>query len=151
MAIDVGTGDDQQELLPGLPLGSDSLLGADLDAVPSHRWPQELVRLIEVQEAAYARSGIDRAEAFRLARIGVSAIAEFCGGRDFYLPRGDVLKDALRDAEIYRRARRSTIHALADEYGLTVRHVRRIVRQQYNLHLSKVQGRLFNEQGGVHG
>lgn len=128
-----------QHELPGLPIDPEGLLGANLDDLPKERWPQELVNAIEVLEAAYHRAGYPDEAAFTLARVGMVALADYRGGRQWYLPRGDALATALRDAEIYRRARRDNIGALADEYGLTERHVWRIVRQQYALHRRKIQ------------
>lgn len=133
----------QTDLL-GMPTDLD-LAGGALDTVPATKWAQGLVQLIEVQEATFQRLGVDEAEAFRLARAATLAIAEFHGGRQWYLPRGDDLATALRDAEIYRRARRGNIQELAREYGLTDQHVWRVVRQQRALHLRKIQGDLFNE------
>ncbi|WP_296280584.1 Mor transcription activator family protein [Pseudoxanthomonas sp.] len=137
----------QSDLL-GMPTDLDLASGA-LDAVPATKWAQGLVQLIEVQEATFQRLGVDEAEAFRLARAATLAIAEFHGGRQWYLPRGDDLATALRDAEIYRRARRGNIQDLAREYQLTDQHVWRIVRQQRALHLRKIQGDLFNEGEGA--
>ncbi len=114
-----------------------------LDDIPQEAWAKDLVQLIEVQELAFTKAGIDPAQAFRLARVGVLAQAEYHGGRQFYLPRGDRLHIALRDAEIYRRANRRNIRALAQEYGLIDSQIWRICRQQHKLHLRKVQGQLF--------
>ncbi|MCR6661846.1 MAG: hypothetical protein NVV60_01530 [Luteimonas sp.] len=138
---------EQQDLMPDAPIDAEGLLGADLDGVPQEKWAKGLVDLIAVQEAAFKRHGLDDTEAFRLARVGIIAQAEFGGGRQWYLPRGDDLLIALRDAEIFRRARRGNIPELAQEFDLTERSVWRIVRLQHKLHLGKVQGRLFDEQG----
>lgn len=129
----------QQELMPDLPIDPEGLLGANLDDLPKERWPQELVNAIEVLESAYHRAGYSDEAAFALARTGMVALADYRGGRQWYLPRGDALTTALRDAEIYRRARRDNIGTLADEFELTERHVWRIVRQQYALHRRKIQ------------
>lgn len=138
---------DQLDMLPDAPIDPKGLLAADLDDVPQEAWAQGLVQLIEVQEAAFVRLGMEASEAFRLARAGVVAIAEFQGGRGWYLPRGDALANALRDAEIYRRANRSNIQQLAAEYGFTDQHIWRICRRQRKLHLRKVQGQLFEDEG----
>lgn len=135
----------QSDLL-GIPTDVDLANGA-LDTVPAAKWAQGLVQLIEVQEATFQRLGVNDVDAFRLARAATLAIAEFHGGRQWYLPRGDDLVTALRDAEIYRRARRGNIQELAREHGLTDQHIWRIVRQQRALHIQRVQGDLFNEEG----
>ncbi|MBH1476294.1 Mor transcription activator family protein [Stenotrophomonas forensis] len=133
----------QSELALGQ--GAVTLSDADLDCLPKERWPRDLVSAIEVQEAAFQRLGYDEDEAFKLARAGVLALADYGGGRDWYLPRGDTLLVAVRDAEIYRRAHRGNIAALAAEFRLTERHVWRICRQQYALHIRKIQPPLFPE------
>lgn len=139
----------QAELLPDAQVDPKGLLDAALDDVPQARWAQGLVHMIEVQEAEFRRLGHDQAEAFRLARSAVLAMSKYFGGRQWYMPRGDALAAALRDAEIYRRAHRGNIAALAGEFKLTERHIWRICRQQHRLHLDKVQGRLFNDMEGA--
>ncbi|MCC8686218.1 Mor transcription activator family protein [Xanthomonas campestris] len=108
--------------------------------VPEDRWAPMLASLVAVLESTYRRLGLGDAQAAKLATAGVLAQAEYAGGRMLYLPRGDRLRKALRDAEIYHRARRGNIRQLADEYGLTDIHIYRICREQKELHLSKVQG-----------
>lgn len=137
---------DQPELLPGMPIDPDGLLAANLDDVPASQWSQRLVQMIEVMEAAFIRRGEPKERAFLLARDAAVSLAEYHGGRQFYIPRGDALLTALRDAEIFRRVKRGNIQLLAEEYGLTDRHIWRIYRTQRKLHLDKVQGRLFNDK-----
>lgn len=135
-----------QDDLVGMP--TDFVLPGDaLDAVPSEKWAQALVQMVEVQEQAFAALGFDEQTAFRLARTGMLALAKYHGGQGWYLPRGDKLTTAMRDAEIYRRARRGNIPDLAKEFGLTDQQVWRIVRQQRALHIKKIQGNLFNDEG----
>lgn len=132
-----------QEGLPGLPADPDSLEQAGVDDVPEERWAQTLVHMVQVTEACLRRSRVQEPEA--VARAVVLELANYFGARQWYLPRGDRLRIALRDAEIYRRAKRGNIEALALEYGLNVIQVYRIVRQQKALHIAKIQGRLFEE------
>lgn len=139
---------DQRELLPDAAASDlDGLSTLDVADVPQEKWARSLVESIEVMEAAYRRAGVDADLAFRLASLGVRAVAEFRGGRQFYWPRGDALVTALRDAEIYHRANRNNIEALAEEFDLNVSQIYRICRQQRALHVRKVQGRLFADEG----
>jgi len=140
--IPEGEGERQGGLLPEAADDEQRLADDDLAEVRAARWPEGLVNLLKVQEAAFRRSGLSADAAFTLAKAGIVEMARYYGGRQWYLPRGDDLHTALRDAEIYRRANRDTMDALADEYGLTPRSVSRIVRRQRRLHLDKVQGRL---------
>lgn len=123
------------------------LMDADPGELPEERWAQSLVDMVRVQEAVYRRAGHPEDDAFELARAGVMALAEYYGGRMWYLPRGDRLRAALRDAEIYRRVKRGNIRALAVEYGLSEPQIYRINRQQKALHMKRIQGRLFDDEG----
>lgn len=133
-----------RDLLPeGLP-DPETLVGRDLGDVPETKWAPQLANMVSVLEALYRRQGRSDDEALRLACDSVLALAEYAGGRVLYLPRGDRLRTALRDAEIHRRWQRGDkIEALAGDYGLSDIHVYRIIGQQRALHLRKVQGRLF--------
>lgn len=125
----------------------ESLSQCDMGDVPPDKWARNLVEFIEQMEMAYVREGLRPDEAFRLASIGVRALAEFRGGRQFYLPRGDALVIALRDAEIYHMANRDNIQLLATQHSLTDRQIYRICSQQRALHIRKTQGRLFDDKG----
>lgn len=141
---------NQAGLLPAPT--SDELEGLsqrDVVDVPAAKWARALVEFIEQIELVYVRDGMPADDAFRLASLAVRSIAEFRGGRQFYLPRGDELLTALRHAEIFHRANRANIEALAAEHGLTVSQVYRICRQQRALHIRKTQGRLFDDKGEV--
>ncbi|MDP1696478.1 MAG: Mor transcription activator family protein [Xanthomonadaceae bacterium] len=110
------------------------------------KWAPFLTELLQVLEARYARRGMCARDAFDLARDSVLEIAQHLGGRVRYIPRGDRIRTSLRDAEIYRRCNGRNHDALATEFGITAIHVYRVCRQQYKLHLGRMQGRLaFNE------
>ena len=138
----------QLDMMP-MPTDEDasSLIGKGLDDVPDEMWAQGLVDMVRVVEAVYLRQGIDEDRAFALARDGVMGLAEYHGARMWYLPRGDRLRLALRDAEIFRKAKRGNIRQLASDHGISEPQLYRIIRQQTALHLSKIQGRLFDDQG----
>ena len=132
--------EEQGDLLAGGPLTD---IGAEaLDAIPADKWEKALVEFIEVGEAALRRDGLGEEEAFKQARSVVLGIAEFRGGRLFYLPKGERLLKALRDMEIFRRAKAGNIEALAEEHGLDVIHVYRIIREQRKLHITRTQREL---------
>lgn len=122
-----------------------SLVGCTPGDVPDGRWPQTLVDMVRVQEAVYLRMGRSEDDAFALASQGVMAVAEYFGARMWYLPRGDRLRIALRDAEIFRKAKRGNVRDLADAFRLSEPQIYRIIREQHALHLSKIQGRLFED------
>lgn len=109
------------------------------------RWAPMLVDMLRVIEATHVRRGMLADDAFSASLDAVTALAEYFGGRPVYIPRGDRLMTALRDAEIFRRAKAGNYEQLAEEHGLTVLHIYRVVREQKQLHLRKMQGRLFND------
>lgn len=137
----------QQDLAPIEPDQADSLVGQDLAEVPEHKWAPMLANMVAVLEALYRRRGMAEGEAFKLASDSAMALAEYFGGRVVYLPRGDRLKNALRDAEIFREFRGSAnVDQLVEKYGLSAIRLYAIHAEQKALHLAKVQGRLFTEE-----
>lgn len=134
---------EQPALLPEEPFDPSQMLPEGLSDVPMSRWPKELVRGLEVIEGVFKLGGMADEEAFHFAAAAMLALADYNGGRDWYLPRGDALKTALRDAKIYRMAHANNIFTLADEHGITPRHIWRIIHQQRALHIRKIQLPLF--------
>lgn len=132
---------DQPDMI-GMPGDVESLLGRDLSDVPEGKWAPLLANMVSVLEARFLRQGMTADQAFNQARDSVLATAEYFGGRMIYLPRGDRLKLALRDAEIFHRANANNIKTLATEFEVTDIQIYRIIRQQRALHISKVQRRL---------
>jgi len=133
----------QRWALPDAPEGGQWLDAEKEEELRQARWPEGLVGLLKVQEAEFQRVGLAPETAYLLAKAGIMAIAKYYGGRQWYLPKGDGLHTALRDAEIYRRANRDNIEELADEYKLTVQSIYRIVKEQQRLHVEKRQGQLL--------
>lgn len=138
---------EQGDLL-GMPDDAVSLVaGAALADIPEDKWPQLLADLLSVLEALFRKRGFEAAAAFELAAASVIAIGEYLGGRVAYIPRGDRLIKAVRDAQIWRKfdGRPETVCRLADEHKLTVVSVYAILKAQRALHVRKLQGRLFDD------
>lgn len=142
---------DLQGMAPTQPV--EGLSAADLADVPESKWAPALVSMVQVLEARHRTRGMAEDDAFALACDSVMALAEYFGGRVWYLPRGDRLKIALRDASIHRQWQRkgAVIQNLAAAHKLTEIHLYRIIAQQRELHLRKTQpGLPFNfDQEGV--
>ncbi|MDO5625031.1 MAG: Mor transcription activator family protein [Pseudomonadota bacterium] len=134
MAQQAGKCDVQGELL--------AAPGGPIEEVPDAKWPKALVEFIEVVEASHLAAGLSEDDAFRLARRAVIALAEYRGGRVFYLPTGHALQVALQHAEIYRRFNGRNIDMLVSEFGLNITHIYRIIRQQRALHVRRTQREL---------
>ncbi len=132
---------------PDLPLNDefdpDRLPQGSFDDVPMKKWARSLIEGVEAQVAAFQRMGYSQEEAHRLAQTAMVVLSQLWGGRSQYLPFGESLTIALRDSEIFHRATRDNLLALADEYKMTERHVRRIVFTQARLHRRRMQGSLF--------
>ncbi len=124
--------------IPDADAAAELIAAAPLD-LTEKQWEGTLVALVAVMEAAFRRAGLDEEQATRLALAGMLAQAEYAGGRQIYIPQGMRLRNALRDAEIYRKAKRGNIAQLVTEYGLTEVRVYEIIRQQRQLHLARVQ------------
>lgn len=106
-----------------------------MSALEHARWPQTLVDLVEVQACALRQLKLPpTVETYRIAQAMVKSIAHYLGGRHIYIPVGRSLDRALRDAEIFRVAHRNNKADIAKRYGLTVRAVEMILKQQGELH-----------------
>ena len=107
------------------------------------KWPKALANLVDVVEAAHRRAGDDKDLARDRAFITVRALSRYAGGRQLYMPKGDVLERALRDREIWERHRGNNVDDLAEAYGLTVVQVYSILAEQRALHRQRMQPPLF--------
>jgi Mor family transcriptional regulator len=115
--------------------------------VSADKWPATLAEMTDLLFALYVRRGRSEADALAEAKLVVLTIAEYHGGRPVYLPRGDRLRIALRNREIFLRHHGNNGDALAREYNLTLRQVQSIVAEQHALCVRRMQGNLFNEEG----
>ena len=109
------------------------------------RWPQRLQELFDIERRYSARSmPSDHAAADAGARTML--IADYLGGSAIYLPRGDALRKAVRDAMIYARFNRtSNMDALAREFGVTTPHLYEIVAREKARDKANRQGILFTD------
>lgn len=115
--------------------------------LPDSAWAPQLTELVAFLEALFKRRRMPAEAAFELAREVVMEQAHAFGGRTMYLPRGDKLMIALRDAEMWRRytGNPDQILEFARELGVTTIHVYSIMAKQRKLHVGRLQGSLFPE------
>ncbi|MBN9795675.1 positive regulator of late transcription, partial [Pseudonocardia sp. TMWB2A] len=106
---------------------------------------QTLVQILEVQEAALIETATTMRTRSKSREKTTLALAEYMGGRSLYIPRGDALKIAIRDAEIFRVANRRNIRQLSRRHNVSERHIWRILNRQQRLHVRKLQPDLFNK------
>ena len=137
----------QFDLLAGDPhADAERIANASEEDVPAALWPRQLADLVDVLAAHFRRRGRPLDEALREAREVALALGLYMGGHRLYLPGGDILKTALMHACIYReRASGASCEALATAYGLSVRHIERIVARQSALRHRRRQRPLFPE------
>ncbi|MBP6636055.1 MAG: hypothetical protein KA179_00110 [Sulfuritalea sp.] len=109
------------------------------------RWPGILVEMVDVVADRYRRHGLPPERAGELARLAVTAIADHMGGRPRYLPRGDRLRQALRNKQIWDDFDGANVIALADRHRLTTKQIYEILDEQRKLHRARVQQGLFTE------
>lgn len=119
------------------------LIERDDAPVDEALWAPLLCDMLRVIEADKLRRGSPKADAFSDASSTVLAIAEYFGGRQVYLPKGERLKIALRDAEIWSKFTGKNARKLAETYGVSEIHMYAILKRQRALHTRKLQGRLF--------
>ncbi|MCY1406802.1 Mor transcription activator family protein [compost metagenome] len=97
-----------------------------------NRWEGTLVELVDITELALRERLGERGDHLELARHVAYAICNTMGGGVFYLPRGDILKRAMRNSALYEdwRDGKSEIPELAKRYGLTWQSAYRIINRQ---------------------
>ena len=107
------------------------------------KWPKALADLVSVIEAGHLRAGDAPEIAQRRAFITVRALSHYAGGRQLYMPKGEVLERALRDRQIWAKYKGNNVDDLVDEFGLTVQKVYSILAEQRELHRQRIQPSLF--------
>ncbi|MGP5470346.1 Mor transcription activator family protein [Pseudomonas helleri] len=100
------------------------------------RWEGTLKEMVEIAEAKLKTELKDGATPSELARHVVFAICDTLGGSVVYLPRGDSLKRAMRDAAIFHDWRENNMHpiGLARKYRLISQTIYDILARQRVLH-----------------
>ena len=94
------------------------------------QWPRTVAELVDVLTAELQRKGIDATKAASTATSLMMAMANYFGGRQYYLPRGDKLRLAVRNRIIWQAYPKTSIEDLAATHGLTTRHVYQILGEQ---------------------
>lgn len=138
--------EEQRDLLGEASFSEDLL--EHLDEIPEEtkrKWPKDLAALIDIFESALKRQGLDDTQAKRLAHSLLAEQAMYCGGRHIYIPKGDRLKQAIRDVELFRDWHDNGVvpDDLAKKYKISTQHVYRIINEQRAIHLKRVQPSLF--------
>lgn len=107
-----------------------------------HYWPGDLVELSEVIRSQLEREGVANEAMYRQVDRILLAMSFLCGGRNYYLPSAQRVKNALRDKRIYDEFNGRNHRALARQYKLSEQKIYAILRQQTVLHRQRLQPRL---------
>ncbi len=86
-------------------LDANKVLASMQDPTVLSRWEGSLREMVEIAEAKLLAEMGPTSTTPELARHVVFAICSVMGGGVIYLPRGDALKRAMRDAAIFREWR----------------------------------------------
>lgn len=125
---------------PPLQLEPAELATAAVEEGLPSRWPRVLAQLADVVELQLRGAIPDDVERLTAATRIVVGIAQYQGGRSVYLPRGDALKTALRDREIYHLSTKGwPIPRLMQRYGLTERRLYAVIQEQTRLEIDRLQ------------
>lgn len=110
-------------------------------------WPQLLLDMLLVVQAAYVDAGAKLEQARELAFVAMRALAHYHGGRTFYLPRGETLEQAIRNVRMWDEFNGKNIGELCTRYKLTEQRVYQVLAEQRTLRSRKIQPALFDEGG----
>lgn len=137
----------QGEMLNGVEGSAERLVEQELLDPNGDKWPQELATLVHVMERTFQRMGLPIAKATELAIAAALAIGEDRGGRMLYIPRGDRLQVALKHAQAWRRWRGNNIEEIMTFLDCSQVHAYKVLAQQRELHVGRMQPTLFNDHG----
>jgi len=131
------------DLFPDDDLDPERVLAALDGDLPGSAWPRRLCELVDHLEARFRRKGLGADQARALAEETALAVADLCGGRQIYLPNGQAIRRALRNARIWRDFNGRNIDELARKYRLSTACIYQILAEQRRLR--RGQGELFGE------
>ncbi|MGQ8367112.1 Mor transcription activator family protein [Glaciecola sp. 1036] len=133
--------DDFDLLLENLPEAT-----ADKD-VAQMRYKQHLWELVLIIERRLQKEGLDEDESYKLACTLIAEIAHYEGGEMRYLPRGDKLKQELRNIEMFKlwHLKGWMIEKIHKKYcpELNVIQVYKILHVKRKEYLAKIQPNLL--------
>lgn len=111
----------------------------DITIKDHYKWPKDLAALLDIFESALMRYGFKVTEAKKLSHLLLAEEANYCGGRHIYIPKGDRLKTAIRDTELFYDWHEKNIcpNELATKYRLSIQHVYRIIKDKRSTLSSK--------------
>jgi len=133
-------------------LDANKVLASMKDPLVRSRWEGSLREMVEVAEAKLVAEMGPASTAAELARHAVFAICSTMGGSLIYLPRGDALKRAMRDATIFRdwKDNDTPIPDLVRKYNLANQTIYDIISKQRALHRRNEPDLFGYDEGTLH-
>ena len=107
-------------------------------------WPGDLVELCDVIRAQMKREGVEDESAYRMMERVLLGMSFLCGGRNYYLPNGQRIRNALRDKRIYDEFNGRNQRELSRRYKLCEQKIYSVIRAQRNLHRNRAQPDLLH-------
>ncbi|WP_330925264.1 Mor transcription activator family protein [Candidatus Sororendozoicomonas aggregata] len=107
-------------------------------------WPKDLALLADTALEELRTVGIKDKESVVLMEKLLVAVSMLCGGRGYYMPKGERLRNGIRDRKIYQQHDGSThgpqgVRALAKHYRLSENKIYDILREQRQICVAKLQ------------
>ena len=109
----------------------------------SKSWAPTLRDLVAVMHDELLKTGLVPEQAFKLAQRLVLRQSHFMGGKQYYLPRDERMKKALRDIKIFYQFSGFNIRELSESYQLTSQQIYCVIREQKALWRERNQYKLF--------
>ena len=107
------------------------------EALPSEKIKGKYEGLIgemfDVLINQFEKNSKTKNEALELAESTVLTIANYFGGRSFYLPNGTRLKAQIRANRIFKEFKGDNMNELTRKYSLSSPHIYAILRKQQKL------------------
>lgn len=128
-------------LLRNLPEATDDRQQAELN-YKEHLWAWVLII-----EHVLQQTKCPKPEIYATSCKIIAAVAHYEGGRCRYLPRGDALKEELRNIEMFRRWNKEgqTVEQIYEQFkdDITMSQVYRVLKEKRQQYLAKVQQKLL--------
>ncbi len=122
--VDLGIEKDYNDVLEQLNRGEEGV---------KSEWTKGLAMLYDTCKSAMVRAGYSIDEATKITNHMIVAFSFLAGGRGYYFPKGDTLKQALRNKQIYDDSFHHNAAELAEKYRLSEIMIYNIIKKQTDI------------------
>lgn len=98
-----------------------------------YKWPAALAEIYDIISISLKKAGYEQEACQAITGIVIKGLSFMAGGRQFYLPSGEKLDFAIRDAQIYREFTGNNIDDLVRKHRLSTTRIYEILRIQREL------------------